>query len=95
MKEGVRFQNEFNADTHKKAKFVKTIGTKVNDCIIQNGNFFCGSFPECTKGSSEELFHCFWQIIFTLKKMFFFLRCQECQKCIENLGQKAWTLRLL
>ena len=28
MKEGVRFQNEFN-DTHKKAKFVKTIGTKV------------------------------------------------------------------
>ena len=43
MKEGVRFQNEFN-DTHKKAKFVKTIGTKVNDCIIQNGNFFCGAF---------------------------------------------------
>ena len=50
---------EFN-DTHKKAKFVKTIGTKVNDCIIQNGNFVCGSFPKCTKGSSEEPFHCFW-----------------------------------
>ena len=40
------------------------------------------------KGSSEELFHCFWQIIYTLKEMFFFLRCQECQKYIENLGME-------
>ena len=80
---------------HKDTKLVETMGTKLNVLKSEMETLFVVLSLIIGRVSSEEIwpFQGFVTVSLLLvdlhpKKILFFLKCQDCQECINNLGPK-------